>query len=176
MIILTGMPGAGKEEFVSVAVKLGYAVVRMGDIVREYTQKEGLEVNSKNVSMVAQRERDLHGEDIWARRTVERVRKLGDKVVIDGTRSLAEVEVFKRELNDVFIVAILASPKTRYERIKRRGRKDDIMSYEEFVERDMRELRWGVGNVIALADYYLVNESSLEEFHKNVENFLKNKN
>ena len=31
LIVIAGMPGAGKEELVSVAMSRGYQVVRMGD-------------------------------------------------------------------------------------------------------------------------------------------------
>lgn len=174
MILLSGMPGAGKEEFVKIAKKRGYYIVRMGDIVREYTKKLGYEVNSVNVGMVANSERERFGEAIWALRTVEKLKECDSrKVVVDGIRSLAEINIFRENFDKVFVVAILASPKTRFERIKARGRVDDFISYDEFIKRDFRELSWGVGNVIALADFYIINESSLEEFHKNVEKFLE---
>ncbi len=35
LVVVTGMPGAGKEELLNVAVSLGFPFVRMGDVVRE---------------------------------------------------------------------------------------------------------------------------------------------
>jgi dephospho-CoA kinase len=60
------------------------------------------------------------------------------------------------------VVAVHASPKTRYERMLKRRRTDDAGSIEAFRARDLRELGWGLGDVIATADVMLVNESSLE--------------
>lgn len=35
ILLIVGMPGAGKEEFLSVARSIGVPFIRMGDIVRE---------------------------------------------------------------------------------------------------------------------------------------------
>ena len=85
-------------------------------------------------------------------------------IVVDGVRSLDEVEYFKKFF-DVVIVAIHTSPKTRFSRLRARGRPDDPRSWSDFRERDERELSLGIGNVIALADFMIVNEEiSLSEF------------
>ncbi|RLE50386.1 MAG: dephospho-CoA kinase, partial [Candidatus Methanomethylicota archaeon] len=39
-------------------------------------------------------------------------------------------------------------------------------NWMEFHERDFRELKVGIGNVIALADYMIVNEVSIGEFKR----------
>jgi dephospho-CoA kinase len=71
--------------------------------------------------------------------------------------------VFRRAFGDeLTVVAVHASPKTRYERMLKRRRTDDAGSIEAFQARDLRELGWGLGDVIATADVMLVNESSLE--------------
>ena len=44
-----------------------------------------------------------------------------------------------------------------------RGRSDDPKSWEEFADRDARELGVGIGDVIALAQEMLINEASFEE-------------
>ena len=49
VIGVVGMPGAGKSLVVEVARKKGYAIVVMGDIVREETQKEGLALTQKTL-------------------------------------------------------------------------------------------------------------------------------
>ena len=43
MIVVTGMPGAGKEEFLSAGIKAGVPFVRMGDVVRDTYAQSGAE-------------------------------------------------------------------------------------------------------------------------------------
>ncbi len=47
------------------------------------------------------------------------------------------------------------------------------MSIEEFREREKKELSWGLGNVIAMADIVIINEGSLEEFKEKVREILR---
>ncbi len=172
VILLVGMPGAGKEEFVRVARVEGYEIVRMGDVVRNFVLSLGLELKDEIVGKIASEERNKYGIDIWAKRTLERV-KNKKRTLIDGVRCLEEVEVFKNALGeDAELVGIFAPRKVRFERILNRGREDDIHNWDEFVAREMRELKWGLGNVFALADYMLLNTSTLEDFRKNVRSFL----
>jgi len=172
IIIIVGMPGAGKDEFVKKAREMGMEIINMGDIVREYTKSMGLEINSINVGKIANEERKINGMDVWAKRTAE---KIGEKrdIIINGVRNREEIEYFKKYFgNNIRIVAILSSEEDRYERIKRRNRDDDVKSMKEFKEREERELNWGLGNVIAMADVFLINDKTLEEFRKNVESLL----
>lgn len=171
VIIIVGMPGSGKEEFVKVAVKFGFSVIRMGDIVREETQRRGLALTNENVGRVAQDMRDKFGYGIWAIRTLPKIK---DKLtLIDGTRGDAEINIFKQNFGDAIeIVGIFTSAETRYERIRKRKKIDDVATLEEFYNRDQRELRWGIGNVFAMADYMIVNEGTLEELRKEAEKIL----
>jgi len=63
------------------------------------------------------------------------------------------------------VIAVHASPSVRYDRLVKRARADAPATYDEFRERDSRELGWGSGDVIALADYILPNMGDLESFH-----------
>jgi dephospho-CoA kinase len=84
---------------------------------------------------------------------------------------MAEVEAL-RGSHVVVVVAVHASPKTRYERLAARGRSDDPKSWEEFADRDARELGVGIGDVIALAQEMLINEASFEEMSARLEAVL----
>jgi len=163
VVVLTGMPGAGKEEFVKVALREGYAIIRMGDVVRREAEKRQVAMDERGVGGFASAERQAHGAGIWALRCLPLV---GDgAAVIDGSRSLMEMEVFRSHLGkNVRLVAIHTSPGGRFARLQSRGRYDAPRSWQEFQERDQRELGWGLGSLIALADVMLVNEGSLEEF------------
>jgi dephospho-CoA kinase len=163
LIVIAGMPGAGKEEFVSVALTKGYQVVRMGDVVREFASISAVGVSDRGVGGFANDERVKHGYDIWAKRCVDRVRS--ERTVIDGSRGLMELKVYQERFgNNVRLVAIHSSPTARYSRLVRRARADAPTSMPEFEARDERELSWGLGSLIALADEMLVNEGSLEGF------------
>ena len=171
LIITTGMPGAGKEEFLMAASDSGIPFLRMGDIVREFHAKRSEEDKDLSVGQLANLDRQRYGFDIWAKRAMEKMS--GDIFMIDGCRSMDEVRAYRNITDDVNIVGIFASPATRYERLVRRGRDDAPKNLEEFKERDDRELGWGLGETMALADRMIINESSLEEFKANVKRLME---
>jgi len=174
VICVAGMPASGKGVLVETAKQLGLPVYVMGDIVREETVKRGLALTPHNLNKVAEDLRRKEGKTAVAKRVAEKILRSQNKVVvIDGVRSLDEVEYFKEKLGKTVIIAVHASPKTRFERIKNRNRPGDPKTWKEFVERDMVELSFGLGNVIALADHMVVNEGSLEEMRKNAKKVLE---
>ncbi len=61
VFVLTGMPGAGKEEFVKVAQQDGYSVIRMGDVVRLEAEKRKVAMDDRGVGGFASSERQAHG-------------------------------------------------------------------------------------------------------------------
>jgi dephospho-CoA kinase len=172
---LTGMPGAGKTVFVEAAKMVGYTAVSMGDVIREETQRRGLELNSQNVGAVMLALRKEGGSNIIAERCVPKIEaKDNNKIVIDGLRSLNEVEVFKANFAGFKLVAVHASSKTRFTRLSLRGRSDDPKTFEVFHERDIRELNVGLGHAIALSEYVMVNDSSsIEVFNTEVKKYLE---
>ncbi|MDR0319047.1 MAG: flagellar hook-basal body complex protein FliE [Nitrososphaerota archaeon] len=173
VIGLTGMPGAGKTVFVDAAVAVGYVKVSMGDVIREETRRRGLELNPQNVGSVMLDLRKTGGANVVAELCVPKiVGHVSDKIVIDGLRSLSEVNVFKANFVGFKLVAVHAASEVRFERLSQRGRSDDPETFDVFFERDMRELSVGLGNVIALSEHVLVNDSGIESFKTVVEKYL----
>ena len=76
------------------------------------------------------------------------------------------------EFPEFRIVAVHSAPHTRYDRIMARKRVDDALSYDAFLEREKRELSWGIARVIALADIMLVNEGSLDDLREQATNLI----
>lgn len=171
MIILTGMPGSGKDEFVKVARELGYSDVHMGETVKEYVKEAGVPMIDSEIGQFASAERKSHGMDIWAKRTAERIND-PEKTIVDGLRNIEELEFFKRHYDSVIVVAIYANRQERLNRILKRNRIDDVRSENELEMRDGRELTWGIGRTISLADHMIVNDGTLEQFHNKVRVFL----
>jgi dephospho-CoA kinase len=162
------MPGAGKTEAMEVARARGIPVVRMGDLIWDEVERQGLPRDAQNVGRVANAMRASHGKDVWSRRTVERVRQIAAQapvVLIDGIRSQEEVETFRRDLGaDFVLVGIHTDRHHRFERMLSRGRADDPKDETVLQERDEREMGWGMARAIALADQMVVNDGSLETF------------
>ncbi|MDI6887764.1 MAG: AAA family ATPase [Candidatus Thermoplasmatota archaeon] len=172
VIGLTGMPGAGKTEFVKLAQKRGFAVYRMGDAVWEWVKNRGLELTNDTVARMANEERKKYGGGIWAERTIEMIKKKAGKIIIDGIRSPDEIKIFKNYFHNFVLVAVHAPPEIRFKRIVGRERVDDAKSKNDFLARDKRELGWGIGEVIRSADFLLVNDCSLSDFRLEVEKLL----
>ena len=161
---LAGMPGAGKSLVVETARELGYAIVVMGDVIREETLKLGLELTPQNVGKVMLQLRADGGVTVVAQKCIPKIEaQESSKVLIDGLRSLYEVDAFKAHFAKFSIVAVHASPETRFTRLSNSRRSDDSSGWEVFRERDMRELSVGLGNVIAMAEQMIVNDNSVEE-------------
>lgn len=155
-----------------VARKLGFSVIRMGDIVRAEARRRGLPLTDAAVGGMAHQERVEFGFGIWAERTAPHLR--GTKVLIDGLRGKAELDVYRRVFGDrLRVLAVHASPETRFKRTARRGRSDDVRTLEKFRARDERELGWGLGDVIALADAMIVNETTPADLRRASKDWLE---
>jgi dephospho-CoA kinase len=158
---LAGMPGSGKSIVVETAAEMGYSVIVMGDVIREETKLRGLKLDPKSIGQVMLELRNNGGAGVVADRCIPRIEQLESRrIIVDGLRSLSEVDVLKKRFPNFSLIAVYASPETRFDRIYRRKRSDDPNDWNLFHERDMRELCVGLGNVIAMAEYLVINENN----------------
>ncbi len=175
-----GAPAAGKTEAASVAKEMGIPVITMGEVIREELRKRGLPLNDKNAGRIATELREREGMDAIAKRCVPLIKaqkksagKNKKVIVVDGIRGIAEVETFKKEFGDGFVLVRVDAPlQLRYERIKTRGRSDDLLSIAGFKEREERELGWGMEEAMKKADKVVKNEGYLEEFKEQIKGVL----
>ena len=171
---IAGMPGAGKGVFQRTIENMGYPVVTMGDVVRTEVKRRNLAPTPENMGKVMLNLRELDGPAAIAKQCIPVLKQTTGKiVVIDGIRSLVEVDEFKKEFPNFVLVAVHASPKTRYNRLYRRRRSDDPPDWNTFMERDLRELGIGMGSVISVADYMIINEGTITQLKQNVMQFIK---
>jgi dephospho-CoA kinase len=166
LILITGMSGAGKTTLAGMFEGEGYRVITMGNVIRDLAAERGLEPSPDVLGAIAREIRREGGDAAVAERCVEKLRKMsGEAFVVDGIRSMSEVDVFGETL-DVALVAVHASPETRYGRLRGRGRTDDPGDPDAFHKRDLRELDFGMGRVIALADHMVVNEGTIGDLRQ----------
>jgi dephospho-CoA kinase len=174
VIGLAGMPGSGKSVVVDTAREMGYDVVVMGDVVRQETQKRGLELTPQNVGKVMLELRLEAGNYVIAQKCIPKIEEqTSSKVLIDGLRSMHEADIFKEHFAKFSIVAVHASPEIRFSRLSSRHRSDDPAEWKVFHERDMRELGVGLGNVIAMAEQLIVNDNSFEQVKAKAQESLR---
>ncbi|MDI6885099.1 MAG: AAA family ATPase [archaeon] len=181
VLAFVGAPAAGKTEAASVAMEMGIPVITMGDVIRGELRRRGLPLSDENAGRIANELRAREGMDAIAKRCIPLIKGVKDVeekkakkvIVIDGIRGIAEVETFKKEFGTDFVLVRIDAPLIlRYERIKTRGRGDDLLSIEEFKEREERENRWGMGEAMKKADKVVENEGSLEEFKEEIKRIL----
>ncbi len=183
------MPGSGKSVVSRVADSLGMKVVRMGDVIRNEATRR-----NEPPGKVAVELRQEYGEFVVAERCVEFIKNTTHKgessnnkakkkstkdstsqlFLIEGIRSPWEVQIFKKNFPHFKVIAIHSAPKTRYMRLKKRMRSDDSSEAKEAMKRDQRELKFGIGEVIANADFMVVNESAKGKLKNTVRGILKN--
>ena len=168
VVSIVGMTGSGKSEVARVFEESGFVRIRFGDITDEEARKRGLELNEKNERYIRELLRQEHGMSAYAKLNLPRIdsaQKHSD-AVIDGLYSWEEYTFLKTYYGDDFyVVAVWASPKTRYARLS--SRLDRCLTVEEASSRDRTELEnINKGGPIAMADFTIINESSLENLEK----------
>lgn len=168
VVAIVGMPGAGKSVVARIFEANGFVRVRFGDITDEEVRRRGLELNEQNERSVREQLRKEHGMVAYARLNLPRIDaglKRSD-VVIDGLYSWEEYIFLKKYYGDsLSVVVVWAPPKTRYGRLKDRSNRR--LAPEEAAERDRAEIEnINKGGPIAMADFTITNESSIEDLGK----------
>ena len=163
IVCLTGMPGAGKSSVACFLKEKGSTVVTMGDVIREEAKRQGLEPTDVNLGKMMLKLRQDLGPGAVGQIVLQKLARDGNNnnnssnvVVVDGIRSVAEVEVLKK-VGHVRLLAIHASQDTRFKHLRERGRADAPSDSDEFSGRDKRELSVGVSEAIALANEMISN-------------------
>ncbi len=174
IVSLVGMPGAGKSEAARVFESEGFYRIRFGDVTDREIKKRGLELTEKNERHIRESLRHEHGMAAYAKLNLPAIDAAlqHTDVVIDGLYSWEEYTFLKEHYGDAFCTAaVWASPVTRYARLA--GRKVRPLNREEAAGRDKAEIEnVNKGGPIAMADFILLNESSLESLRQAAEKVI----
>jgi len=168
------MPGSGKSEVARVFQKHGYAGIRFGDITDEEVRKRGLKLDESNERMVREDLRKKHGMAAYAILNLPRIEAALQKsnVVIDGLYSWEEFKYLRDRLGGrLHIVAVWSPPETRYARLRTRAVRP--LNAGEARERDYSEIEnVNKGGPIAMADYTITNNGTLESLIEQADNII----
>jgi len=157
IVCLTGMPGSGKSTIVSALKSKGIETLNLGDGVRAEAKRRNLEPSGENLGKLMLQLREKNGPGAIANLLTDQIQNSKSNIIIiDGVRSIAEIEVLKN-VGSVKLLSIEATAETRFKFLKARGRSDDPETKEKFAERDNREISVGIDKSISIADETISN-------------------
>jgi dephospho-CoA kinase len=170
---------SGKGEVVKLLEEKGYHYISLSDFVREEARREGKPVNREHMQNIGNRLRQTGGAGVLGRMVKDRI--LASDIfrwVIDGIRNPAEVQELK-QMEGFRLLGVEADITVILQRMKERNRDTDRMSEEDLRKRLDRE--WGIGEpengqqvgpCMKLADFKILNNSSLDELSRHIEKIL----
>jgi len=174
VVSIVGMTGSGKSVVSRVFEQNGFIRVRFGDITDEEIKQRGLELNEANERYIRELLRQEYGMSTYAKLNLPRIDSALEHsdVVIDGLYSWEEYTFLKTNYGeDFWVVAVWSSPRTRHQRLTTRLERH--LTLEEAVNRDRVEIEnINKGGPIAMADFTIINESSLENLRREAERII----
>lgn len=186
LICLVGLCGAGKTEVANYMMKkrkFGY--LRFGQITMDKIKAMGKQPSEVLERKIREDLRKKYGMAAYALLNLPKFDKLLKKsnVIGDGLYSWEEYLELKKKYKDcLVIVAIYSPPTIRYQRLAGRAKqhgKDEKMRFRSFVRseaiaRDKAEIEnLHKAGPIAMADYTLINTSSIKNLQEQIDTVLK---
>ncbi len=177
IIVLSGLPLSGKTTY---AKKIGpdynMPLYETGTEVLEEVTGRGLNFTPDNIKMVTDECKKI-SDSYFTERLMKKVDTLPADILgvfISGIRAVSEIEILKKHYgnDNVFVIAFHTSMKSRFNRLNNPDRVEDtkgakaeedklLRNFDNFLARNKKELGYGVGDVIALADYMMSTENEI---------------
>jgi len=174
LFAIVGMCGSGKSIASDYLVELGYNKVYFGGVTMDKLKENDLEVNPENEKMMREKLRKELGMGAYAIVLLPKIKECLEKgnTVLDGVYSYDEVKILKENFKDLRIISIICDKNIRYNRLNKRDFRP--LTNEEAEKRDISE----VENIakappIALADYYILNNGTIEEYKERLEEIIR---
>ncbi len=179
IIWITWTLGAGKWTVVEYLIqKYGFKHLSVRAFLIEKILERGMENNRDSMVLVANDLREKFGPGYIASELYEKAAKTGENTIIESIRTVGEITTLKAKWPFV-LLAVDADPSIRYERITSRASETDHLDYTTFIANEEREMtsddpnKQNLQACISMADYTILNNGSLEEFHSKVDDIMK---
>ncbi len=174
LLAFVGMPGSGKSEAAAYLKEKGFATVRFGQVAEDGLASMNLPLTPENEQMFREKIRKELGMAAFAVRSEERILECLEShevVVIDGLYSWEEYTYLSEKFSNLHMVYVFVRPSIRYDRLQHR--KVRPLTEMQARARDFAEIeRLNKSGPIAMADYILENNTTLAEFHAQIDVLL----
>jgi dephospho-CoA kinase len=174
VVAIVGMAGAGKSVVSGIFERNDFTRVYFGDVTMQEIRQRGIAPSEANERRVREWLREEYGMAAYAKLNLNKINaalEVSD-VVVDGLYSWEEYLLLRDLYGEEFVVvAIWASPPTRYKRLASRISRP--LTPEESLSRDKVEIEnINKGGPIAMADVTILNEDSPKELREQTEKII----
>ena len=173
IIALVGLAGSGKSSAVEYLTEKGFPKIYFGGVIYKAMDEAGIEKTWDNQQQFREEIRRREGKDFVIKRVIKNIHDLinagQNKIVLDGLYTWSEYKFLKHEFPGQVVVIAIVTPKyLRYQRMAKR--KERPMQPHEVDQRDWSEIEnLEKGGPIAIADYFIINDGSLEQLHQKID-------
>lgn len=177
LVAFVGLAGSGKSSAVDYVSQKGYPKIYFGGIIYKAMEAAGIEVTWESQEKFREEIRAREGKDFVVKRAVGEARDLieaGQKrILLDGVYTWSEYRILKHEFpGELTVIAIVTPKNLRYRRMSKRPERP--MQPNEVDQRDWSEIEnLEKGGPIAIADYFVQNDGTLENLEKQVDKILE---
>ena len=178
---LTGTYCAGKGETGKILEKIGFIGFSLSDVLRMELGSRGLPYDRDILIDEGNRFRSTYGPGILAYMAVSSVKSRpgseDSNFFIDSIRNPAEVEALRRAFPKFSLWELQAPVQIRAERMRLRGRPDDLANMDELLAHEEREQsddpnKQQLRTTARLADYMVNNQGTLADLDGVAQNTL----
>lgn len=178
IIAFVGLAGSGKSSAVEYLTKKGIPKIYFGGIIYKAMEEAGIEKTWDNQEKFREEIRAREGKDFVVKRAVIEIEKLINagqhKIVLDGLYTWSEYKIIKHAFpGQVTVIAIVTPKHLRYQRMAKRPERP--MQPHEVDQRDWAEIEnLEKGGPIAIADYFINNDTGLDDLYQKLDSILNN--
>jgi len=154
--------------------KYSAGTYRFSTMLRDLCDRIYIDKSRDNLIKMSEIIRETFGENTMARVMARDASEADNNIVIvDGIRRMADIEYLSRLPNFV-LAEIFAEPKTRYERLIKRGENpdDNTKTYEQFLEDHKRSTEMSIPEVASHATEKIDNNGDLENLYSQLDDLI----
>jgi len=176
LIAIVGMSGTGKSVITDYLESIGWNKLYFGGITYKLMQEAGIErtPDGKSEKEFREKLRKDYGPECYAKFLEPDIKENLKKgnVVLDGLYSWYEYKYLIERFKNLKLICVITDKELRYKRVG--NRPDRAFNKDAIIYRDISEIEnLAKGGPIAYADYYILNNGTIDDELTRLKEILK---